>query len=472
MKKTLKKPRLYLDLILLLVFDVLAFVLSLAIASDLMYSMPFSDFVHEHTYFSILLLVTCIVSVYFLDLYYVLKDFRRYRKLVNLILANIAAFLVIIVLAFWDRSVAVKRLFLVIYFLSFFTIALVSRIFFSLLRGKVFYKKALIFGVSPVGGLVLQEITSQEEAGHSIGIEIEGFVGKKDEHSDILYSGLKFLGNIEELKNVVEDKEIDLIIYALDETGESKANEMIIHEKLKGTDLISAVALCEAISGLVPYEYVNSSWIIEDCLRSNKFTEIKIKRALDLAFGLLFFIISLPLILLVSGVLKVCGKGPVFFVQERIGRFGRPFKMYKFCTMIKDNKKNDKAAPEGWYQKNEERITTVGHFLRKTHLDELPQLINVVKGDMSVVGPRPEMDLFTRMCEEKISFYRLRLAVRPGITGWAQIWYSHTSSLVGYRTKFKYDLYYLANISLRLDMEIMIRTVFRMFGFPRIKQNI
>ncbi len=248
-------------------------------------------------------------------------------------------------------------------------------------------------------------------------------------------------------------------------------DEILIREKLAGCNLISAIALYSALTGRVPYKDVSTSWLIEDCLRANKFTQIKVKRVMDIVFGGLFFLISLPVGLLCAAIIKVGTKGAVFYVQERIGTFGVPFKIYKFRTMCEIEKGVEETA-ENWHKMNEQRITPVGKWLRKFHLDEIPQFINVIRGNMSIVGPRPEMAMFTDQCEKKIPFYRLRLAVKPGLTGWAQVWYRHTSTLSGYRQKFEYDLYYLSHISVKLDLEIMIRTVLHVLGIHKSSEHL
>ena len=148
--------------------------------------------------------------------------------------------------------------------------------------------------------------------------------------------------------------------------------------------------------------------------------------------------------------------------------FSKPFNIYKLRTMTIGKKKQLEGL-EGLPEKDEERVTRIGRTLRKYHLDELPQFLNVIKGNMSIVGPRPEMEVYIEQWEGEIPSYRLRLAVKPGITGWAQVWFGHTSTLKGYKNKFQYDLYYLSNLSLKLDLEIMVRTVFRILGYPKIK---
>lgn len=186
------------------------------------------------------------------------------------------------------------------------------------------------------------------------------------------------------------------------------------------------------------------------------------EKLIDRVLGFLLLCLSLPVVAVCGYLIKRESPGPILFTQQRIGQQGQPFTIYKLRTM-RPVDQHDHATAEGWHHTQEARITSVGRFLRRTHLDELPQLINVVKGDMSLVGPRPEMEIFIKACEETIPFYRLRLDVKPGMTGWAQVAFRHTSTLEGYRDKFEYDLYYLSHLSLRFDLEILARTAFVLF---------
>jgi exopolysaccharide biosynthesis polyprenyl glycosylphosphotransferase len=463
------------DIGFLLVLDIAAFFIALKFAASFFYSASMLSFMGAHLYFAIFAITIIIANFYFFDLYYTLKDFRRYRQLVNLILAIGFSFLLIGAIAFWDKTLAVKRPFLIFFFSALFILASVNRIIFSIFRVKFFYKNTLVIGNTEIGHLLIKRIKQLRKEGRKIGINIIGYISGEEANPNVEYSGVPHRGGYGDIAKVIESNDVSLLIYALDEIliytldepGTSRAIEAIIREKLKGVDLISAVSLFTAISGKIPYEYVNTAWLIEECLRGNKFTEVRLKRAADLVFGILFFLFSLPVVMICALLIKIGSKGPVFYVQERIGKFSRPFKTYKLRTMIASSEKQP-VTPEGWHERNKERITRIGEFLRKYHLDELPQFLNVIKGDMSIVGPRPEMEMFTRQCEDKIPFYRLRLAINPGITGWAQVWHGHTSTLTGYKSKFQYDLYYLSNLSLKLDLEIIVRTIFRIFGYPRI----
>lgn len=182
-----------------------------------------------------------------------------------------------------------------------------------------------------------------------------------------------------------------------------------------------------------------------------------IKRTMDIVISLIILILGFPLWLLIAIIIKLESKGPIFYKQPRIGKDGQQFMIYKFRSMVEDADKEGQR----WTSINDPRVTKFGKFIRKTHLDEIPQFINVLKGEMSIVGPRPEQPLFVEKYAKLIPYYRRRLLVRPGITGWWQVHYkSHVESKEEILSRLKDDFYYIENISLRLDIEIMIRTIY------------
>ena len=185
--------------------------------------------------------------------------------------------------------------------------------------------------------------------------------------------------------------------------------------------------------------------------------EKKVKRLMDVFVSLLTLILSLPICLLSGIAIKIDSKGPVFFRQTRCGLDSKIFKIFKFRSMYDDAEK--KSGPV-WSQKNDPRITSIGRILRKLRIDEIPQMLNVLKGEMSMVGPRPERPFFVEKLADGIPYYKRRLKVRPGITGWAQIKHKYDESVEDVKVKLKYDLFYIENMSLRMDLKILFRTVF------------
>lgn len=179
------------------------------------------------------------------------------------------------------------------------------------------------------------------------------------------------------------------------------------------------------------------------------------KRAVDLVFALGLGLVLLPLFPLIALVIKLDSRGPVFYSQVRVGLGGKPFRIYKFRTMRQDAEANGAV----WAQAHDPRITRAGRFMRLTRLDELPQIWNVIRGEMSVVGPRPERPEFTELLAREIPGYELRHTVKPGLTGWAQVCYRYTSSIHDTRAKVEYDLYYVKHLSLWFDLAILLRTI-------------
>lgn len=276
------------------------------------------------------------------------------------------------------------------------------------------------------------------------------------------------LGKLDRLKEIVEREKIDLIIFVKDQELK-KYSDLILEVKLKGVRVIDYLTFLENIEGKIDVDKIDSMWVLMsngfDTL-SNDF-EKKLKRLFDILLSFTLFICFIPFMAITYIMVKLdigikylflnpmkIIKNPAFFKQKRIGFKGKEFEIIKFRSMkVHDPNKHSRYASE-----NDDRITKVGHFIRKTRLDELPQVINVLRGDMSFVGPRPEWDVLGREYEKKIKNYQLRYAVQPGITGWAQTMFTYGASVDDAKTKLEYDLYYVKNNSLVLDMIILFKT--------------
>jgi len=226
----------------------------------------------------------------------------------------------------------------------------------------------------------------------------------------------------------------------------------IVAESLKGTPVYTFAELYAAFLGRAPLNYIDP-----DLLGRNASSSIYkgVKRAVELSIATVFLVPATVIGLIIAISIMLDSEGPVFFIQERVGQNGKPFKLIKFRTMHNNSESNGPQFAE----ENDSRVTRVGKFLRKTRLDELPQLINVIRGDMSFVGPRPEQIPFARQFEEKIPYYNLRYSLKPGLTGWAQINRGYTSGLDDTREKLEYDLFYLRYESPWLDLLILFKTL-------------
>ena len=244
------------------------------------------------------------------------------------------------------------------------------------------------------------------------------------------------------------------------DSAEEKLSESMIRElmdmRLKGVYVYSIADFCEQFWQKIPPAYIQDDWFAFTSgfnILHNRI-KAKLKQAIDLVAAAVMLIISLPITIVVAIAIKLSSPGPIFYSQVRTGLNGKKFKVYKFRSMYRDAE----ARGIQWAKKKDSRITAVGSFIRLTRIDELPQLWNVLKGDMSLVGPRPERPEFDLKLRAEIPYYDVRYLVKPGITGWAQVCYPYGASVEDAYQKVAYDLYYIKNYSLFLDLAIAIKT--------------
>ncbi len=225
--------------------------------------------------------------------------------------------------------------------------------------------------------------------------------------------------------------------------------------KLEGIEIDEGITFYEAITGKILVEKVNPAWLIfSEGFKTGRIRYI-VKRSMDIAFSVFGLIFSLPVTLPTALLIKLESPGPVFYSQEHVGEKGQSFNVLKFRSMRQDAEKNGAV----WAQKNDPRVTRVGAIIRKTRIDEIPQMWNVLKGEMSFVGPRPERPVFVDQLTKVIPYYSLRHSVKPGLTGWAQVCYPYGASEEDALRKLEYDLYYIKNSSVFIDILIVFRTV-------------
>lgn len=245
------------------------------------------------------------------------------------------------------------------------------------------------------------------------------------------------------------------IIVALDERRGKLPLEQLLSCRLKGIRVDDALEFTENLSGKISVENLYPSSLIF----SNGFKGAalfkKIKRGIDIIFSIIGLVIFSPLCVLIAAAIKIDSRGPILYRQERVGEDGKTFGLLKFRSMRTDAEKDGPV----WAMENDQRITRVGKIIRKLRFDEIPQMINVIKGEMSFVGPRPERPFFVEKLKKEIPFYSHRHAVKPGITGWAQLYYPYGASKEDALEKLKYDLYYIKNMSLFLDLTIILETI-------------
>ncbi len=263
--------------------------------------------------------------------------------------------------------------------------------------------------------------------------------------------------NHDHLLRTIRDLNVGEIVIAVRERrGGVLPLRQLLDAKLRGIQVIDLATFYERELGMLYIDHIKASWLIFGEGFSQGLLRDVVKRVFDLFFGMLLLIVSLPVQLLAVLAIAIDSGMPILYRQERVGQGGRIFTIIKFRTMVDDAEKD--GTPR-WAQQGDSRITRVGRFLRFTRVDELPQLFNVLRGDMSFVGPRPERPFFVRHLLEDIPYYDLRHSVKPGITGWSQVRYPYGASVGDSMQKLQYDLYYVKNHSLFLDLLILVDTV-------------
>ncbi|MFN7088364.1 MAG: sugar transferase [Candidatus Paceibacteria bacterium] len=223
------------------------------------------------------------------------------------------------------------------------------------------------------------------------------------------------------------------------------------------------VTFYEIKLGKIPVNLVSDAWILENVVKHENPLEAFLKSVVDFVFAWTLLILTLPIWPFVALGIKLSSPGPIFYKHRRVGQYGKEFILKKFRSMYQDA---EKSGPR-WAQPDDERVTSFGRFIRNTHLDELPQLLSIIKGDLSFVGPRPERPEFVKELTDKIPFYDVRHLIKPGFTGWAQINYPYGASIEDAKEKLEYDLYYLKHRSLLLDISIILKTIRLLFYNPQ-----
>lgn len=258
------------------------------------------------------------------------------------------------------------------------------------------------------------------------------------------------------IRSLVENGSIHQIIVAQEDKRGNLPVKELLNFKISGINIIEWPEFVENLAGKIPVKSLPPSFFVFNGGFSVSYVSKKISEFFSFVFSLMALIILLPLFIVVFMLIKIDSEGPVLYLQKRVGEKGKIFNLIKFRTMIKDAEYNSGAV---WARDGDPRITRIGRYLRKFRIDELPQFLNVVKGDMNVVGPRPERPEFVEILDNTIPYYSIRHAVKPGITGWAQVKASYGGSIEESRDKLEYDLFYLKNKSFKLDLFIIFKTV-------------
>lgn len=404
----------------------------------------------EYTIRSLSVTLAFQLSLYFYDLY----DLRQPGSTAETFIRMMQSFGVGCILLgglyFLFPSIIIStKIFWGCYLLICLTLLAWRSLYYLVLEKKLFAREVILVGTGETAAKIVQEINHNRESGFKI-CALIGTTSPAFDHADIPV--------VASLADLVKDSQlsrIDRIVVALDDRRGNMPIAELLSSKLRGRIIEDSISFYEAITGKILVEKVNPAWLIfSEGFNYGRLTYL-IKRTIDLTFALIGITVSLPVTLLTALLIKLESPGPVFYRQERVGERGEVFSIIKFRSMRQDAEKNGAV----WACQNDDRVTRVGNFIRKVRIDEIPQIWNVIRGQMSFVGPRPERPVFVDQLVQKLPYYSLRHAAKPGITGWAQVCYPYGASEEDALRKLEYDLYYIKHQSFFIDLLIIFRTV-------------
>jgi sugar transferase (PEP-CTERM system associated) len=393
----------------------------------------------------------CQLCFYYNDLYDLTVVASNRELVVRLLQAAGAAAIVLAVLAFAAPSLILDPATFVTA-LGVFVVAVISwRLTFNhLARDPHLEERILILGTGQTARMLARQMGTQQDFAY----RLVGFVREADDVPTVRQHDI--LGSPKDIDRIVRSRHVDRIVVGLSDRRGRLPVEQLLRAKLSGVRVEDATTTYERLTGKILIDDLKPSWLIfSDGFRASRWTRF-IKRMLDLSFSILLGLVTAPLMLLTAIAVKLESTGPAIYRQKRVGESGRVFLIYKFRSMRADA---EQAGQPVWARDKDERVTRVGRFIRVTRLDELPQLWNVMRGDMSFVGPRPERPFFVEQLAREIPFYMQRHAVKPGLTGWAQVKYRYGSTIEDAMEKLRYDLYYIKHLSVFFDLTIALDTV-------------
>jgi len=399
----------------------------------------------------------CQVCLYYYDLYD-LKVSGNFKELsVRLLQAlGTAAIMLAGIYLVFPKTIVGSGIFAVS--IIFVVILIVSwRFFYGLiLNNGLFNQKIILLGSGLLAQNILKEIISRKDSGYMVAVNVQDSLENSGFSCDQLDTNTICKKDYEGLCELADQLDIKKIVVAIKERRGTLPLRELIKCRVKGIDIIEGTSFYEMLAGKLMVDQINPAWIIfsEGFYKSR--TRRFIKRIVDLIVSLALLILFSPLIIVTVILIKISSTGPVIFSQERVGKNKTPYMVYKFRSMVENA---ERLSGPVWASDNDKRITRVGSVIRKLRIDEIPQLWNVLKGDMSFVGPRPEREYFVKRLEEVIPYYGERFSVKPGITGWAQVCYGYGASVDDAVEKVNYDLFYIKNMSVFMDLMIILRTI-------------
>jgi sugar transferase (PEP-CTERM system associated) len=401
----------------------------------------------------ILIASVCQMCLYYADLYNLPLVTDRRELIVRTLQALGASSLILAFVYFWFPFLVVGRGVFTLVAIMVVGGVLGWRVLFDWLTTRVGQRERLLLvGTQPASVTLARELYERKE----LGIQIVGFIDPDPLKigQPVLNPGV--VGTIEQIPDIVQELAVNRVVVSLDEARGRLPMEQLLNMRLKGVKFNHLASVYEEYTGKIAIENLRPSWLLFSSGFSKSPWLTGIKRSIDVVSAGVGLVLLAPVMPLIALAVKVSSAGPVFYHQKRVGQHGRVFTLHKFRSMRADAEANTGAV---WAAAADDRVTVVGRILRATRLDEIPQLWQVLQGDMSLVGPRPERPEFVTELTKSIPFYGLRHEVKPGLTGWAQVKYRYGASAEDSMEKLQHDLFYIKNMSVPLDLFIIFKTV-------------
>ncbi|MFO8183966.1 MAG: sugar transferase [Candidatus Aegiribacteria sp.] len=354
-------------------------------------------------------------------------------------------------------SASVGRWIIVFYYLFLLILVFISRSAVRIIERRLAKKGRLSRRAAIVGtGEAALELDDYVSRNTALGYDITGFIRPGRCHLEALVPRERLLGSVEELPEIVREHSIKELLVTIASNFHDDILSLFVPASGQGVRVKVVPDLFDVVAGHVHSTQIMGQPFMEILPERLSFWQKLVKACIDYFLSIFVLLVGLPLWLLVAIAIRLDSRGPVFYRQERVGKGGKIFKLFKFRSMVKDAEK--KSGPV-WAGRNDARVTRVGRLLRKSRLDEIPQLLNVIRGEMSIVGPRPERPVFVEELREVFPFYMKRLTIKPGLTGWAQVKLEYDTDMESVASKLRYDFFYIENQSIFLDLEILARTL-------------
>jgi len=325
----------------------------------------------------------------------------------------------------------------------------------KLLEAGIGARKTLIVGWSDRA----RELYDQVQQSRALGYRVVGFIDTHQPARPESYKSCPVVGSLREIGEVVAREDVEEILIALEGQFRERVSEVLAQCNGRAVNFKIVPDLYDILTGQVRTSQIYGFPLIEVMPELMLPWEQRVKRLLDIVVSLLVLVTFLPLWIIIGLAIRIDSRGPVFYKQRRVGKNGKLFTMYKFRSMVVGA---EAMTGPKWAEKNDPRVTRVGRIIRQLHFDEVPQFMNVLRGDMSLIGPRPERPYFVEKLKAEIPLYARRLKIQPGITGWAQVKGDYDASLEDVKRKLQYDFFYIENMSLRTDFKILLNTLYVM----------